>query len=238
MPQTPMPLSDRSLNILNCDTIKYFKAIERMDCPNKQYVANATNTLAQIEWIMDKLQEEVKRGNLPVVREGILWLQIYLLMSCADALGHVLIPAGGVEKRSKEFFLSLPEKAKTNLITNLLVWETNSEELFRKGIDNRDPTQQEICSALQNKTEGDKFDAIYEFLWSVRNLYTHETDYPLHGMHPTLSTLQDGTVEPITFISNHRNNKHIFYAYHCNNTPQIIFDAVLMGLGNIIGTIQ
>jgi len=123
MPQIPMPLSDEALKILRCNHDDYYRLIHTMQDPAKQYVENATHRLAEIEWIVDKLQEEVNKHQPPVVQEGILSLQIYLLLTCADTLGHIFIQ-GGVGRRIEEFFSRLPNEAKALLIGSLCIWKT------------------------------------------------------------------------------------------------------------------
>jgi hypothetical protein len=196
MPQIPMPLSDEALKILRCNHNDYYRLIHAMQDPGKQYVMNSTHRLAEIEWIIEKLQEEVNKHQPPVIQEGILSLQIYLLLTCADTLGHIYIQ-GGVAQRIDEFFSHLPNEAKFLLKENLLIWKTDFNELVRIGIGTpqtntmRYPTKDEILSAVQNETDENRLSAVIKFLSCRRNMYTHEADYPQLGFHPNLSVLQN-----------------------------------------------
>jgi hypothetical protein len=222
-----------------------------MQDPNRKYVENATHRLAEIEWIIDKLQEEVNKHQPPVVQEGILSLQIYLLLTCADTLGHVFIQ-GGVGARIREFFSHLPDEAKTLLIDNLPIWKTDFNELVGIGIGNpqtntmRFPTKDEILNGVQSKTNEERLSSVIEFLSCRRNLYTHEADYPQLGHHPNLSVLQNmeahypdvgmlGELDRVQIIF---PNDCILIAYYLtNNVINTIFQAVLIGFGRIIGSL-
>ncbi len=251
MPQIPMPLSDESLIILRCNHDDYFHLINTMQDPDKQYVENATHRLAEIEWIIDKLQEEVNKHRPPIVQEGILSLQIYLLMTCADTLGHIFTQ-GGVRQRIREFFSHLSNDAKSLLIENLRVWKTDFNELLSVGIGNpqtnamRFPTENEILTAVRNKTDDDRLSAVIEFLFCRRNLYTHEADYPQLGNHPNLSVLQNmeayypdvGRLGELDRIQIMFPQNDILIAYYLtNNVINTIFQTVLMGFGTIIGSL-
>ncbi len=108
MPQIPMPLSDSDYQIMNTSWNGLTTILETLPPETQYYVTNATHRLAEVEWITCKLEQEItKNRGVPTVQEGLLSLQMYLLLTCADTLGH-LYHSGGVGQRFREFFRSLP----------------------------------------------------------------------------------------------------------------------------------
>lgn len=195
MPQTPMPLPETDYRVMNTSPNEFFEITEQLPQDTQYYVINATHRLAEVDWITRKLEEQIRTKGAPVVQEGLLSLQLYLLLTCADTLGHIY-STGGVGKRFREFFDKLPQEAEQNLIDNILTWKTDFAELVRLGLgDARTntafyPSRQQILQAIQPLTPDKRLEAVVDFLYFRRNYYTHQSEYPQLGYHPNLSVMQ------------------------------------------------
>ena len=110
LPQVALPLTETDFQIINCTRDEFSNLILGLPEITKPYVVNATHRLAECEWVTSKLEDEVARRGPPVAQEGLLSLQIYLLLTCADTLGHVF-GAHGVRQRFDNFFSNLPRGA-------------------------------------------------------------------------------------------------------------------------------
>jgi hypothetical protein len=120
---------------MNCSCQEFFQIVQDLPDNLQYYVTNTTHRLAEADWIARKLEEDVRAAKPPVGQEGLLSLQIYLLLTCADALGHAYC-AGGVRARFWGFFRNLPPDARENLTDSLLTWKTGPAELATLGLAN------------------------------------------------------------------------------------------------------
>jgi hypothetical protein len=120
---TIMPLPDTDHVAMNCPRNDFYDRVYSLPEKTQQYIANTTHRLAEIDWITRTLEDQVRSDRSPVTHEGILSLQVYLLLTCADTLGH-LSAGGRVGARFRGFFENLPSDAKQNLFNNLLFWFT------------------------------------------------------------------------------------------------------------------
>src|SRR5262245_45435534 len=103
--QVPMPLSQADYKTMNCSWQVFSERVFSLPEVVQYHVINSTHRLAEVEWLSSKLEDEVRTRGTPVVQEGLLSLQIYLLLTCADGLGHIHHSAsGGVGQRFRAFF--------------------------------------------------------------------------------------------------------------------------------------
>lgn len=253
---TPMPLNSDDYQVMNCNHNQLFEKWNALPEEDQQYyVANTTNRLAVVNWLVKTLEEQAAAQTAPVVQEGALSLQMYLLTTCADALGHIVSSANGVGQRFRDFFDFLSLAAKDNLIDNFLVWKADLAELQAEGLvvnGTTDETQitrperQQIVNALQNKGRDERLEAIVDFLYARRNLYTHESAYPQLGYHPNLSVLQNLRLNiPNTADLGEQNRLqellcgtyYCFMYYECDDPIATLRWSVLQGFGKLLGFI-
>jgi len=194
MPQVQMPLAETDYATLGCSRAGFDQALEALPETTRYYATNATNRLAEVEWITQNLEREVKATGGPVTHEGLLSLQLYLLLTCADTLGHLYIE-GRVRKRFNAFFTKLPDDGKRYLAEAVVVWKATLEDLAARGL--RDeaantltyPSLADIQQAIQPLSAEDRMDAVICHLYARRNWYTHESEYPQLGYHPNLAVM-------------------------------------------------
>jgi hypothetical protein len=195
MPQTPMPLPETDYRVMNTSRNEFFEIAQHLPPGTQYYVINATHRLAEVDWVTRKLEEQIRTKDAPVVQEGLLSLQLYLLLTCADSLGHIY-STGDVGKRFSEFFGKLPQEAKRDLVDSILTWKTDFAELVCLGLGDAStntvvyPSRQQILQAIQPLTSDKRLEAVVDFLYFRRNHYTHQSEYPQLGYHPNLSVMQ------------------------------------------------
>ncbi len=254
-----MPLPETDYQIMNLTNHDFWEILWKLPKETQYFVINSTNRLAEVDWIIQKLEGEAKRGNPPIVQQGLLSLQIYLLLTCADALGHVYSNKNtSVGERFRNFFRNLPQEAKQNLLDNIFAWKTDLTNLTRVGLADTKasmiiyPSYQQVAQVLQSLTTHDKFSAIVDFLYYRRNYYTHQSEYPQLGHHPNLAVMQNqrlnvpntGTVgeydrlEPMIEIDR-KNNIFYYFTYYSSEDPIVTIRwSIVRGLGKIIGSVQ
>lgn len=250
MLQVPMPLPATDYHVMKTSHADFSGIIRCCSQDTQHYVINATHRLAEVHWLTRTLDEQVKAGKGPVANEGILSLQLYLLLTCADTLGH--IHATGVGKRFKGFFDNLSRDAKRNLTDNVFAWKTSAAEMVSLGLEETStdnliyPTRRQILDAIQPLTTDKRLDVIVDFLVLRRHAYTHESEYPKLGYHPNLSVMQKlrlGVPNVVTLGEHDRlqvidKNNDIYFAYYeTDDVVSIIRWSILQGLGRIIGTL-
>lgn len=251
MPQTLMPLSDADYQVINSSFWDIQKYIESLPEIHQYHVVNVTHRLGDVEWITETLEQQVKNRNGPILTEGLLSLQVYLLLTCADTLGH-LITSGGVWDRFNSFFVNMPQDAKDNLINNILTWKTDFATLVTHKLADPNkntvfyPTYQQIVQVTQGLSSGDRLMTVTEFLYARRNEYTHESNYPQLGHHPNLSVMQRQRLHipntsqlgeldriQVLFWKNH----YYFAYYETDDLITTIRWSILRSLGELLGTI-
>jgi len=194
MPQVQMPLAETDYATLGRPRAQFDQILEALPDNTRYYAANATHRLAEVEWITQNLEREVKATGGPVTHEGLLSLQVYLLLTCADTLGHLYVE-DGVKKRFKAFFTNLPDDGKRHLAHAVVVWQATLEDLDAWGL--RDaatntvkyPSLTDIQQAIRPLSAEDQMNAVIGFLFARRNWYTHESEYPQLGHHPNLAVM-------------------------------------------------
>lgn len=247
----PLPLND--YNVINCPRREFFTIWSDLPERTKYYVANSTHRLAEVTWITEALDKDIITSNTtPVIQEGLLSLQMYLLSTCADALGHVVGTGNGVGQRFRSFFAYLPQDAKDNLVRNFLVWKTNFNELEAMGQADAttntayypSPPRQQILDMLDTKTFNERFVAIVDFLYARRNLYTHESESPRLGTHPNLSVMQNqrldvpntATIGELDRLQALWSGDNILFIYYEADDPiSVLRWSILRGIGKVIG---
>lgn len=253
MPQIPMPLSDSDYQVMGTSWKNFTAILETLSPETQYYITNTTHRLAEVEWVTRKLEQEITRNrSAPVVQEGLLSLQMYLLLTCADTLGH-LYNSGGVGQRFREFFRNLPLDAKNNLIENIYTWRTNFLELVNIGLGDSKtnttfyPSYQQVEQVLQTLKNEDRLEKVIDFLYYRRNYYTHQSEYPRLGYHPNLSVMQNqrlnvpntatlgelDRLQPM-FIS---GSDLYFTYYKTDDVITTIRWSIVRGVGKIIGSV-
>ena len=247
----PMPLPESDYYLMNCPRDEFLNLLPTLQEKTRYYVANTTYRLAETEWIARKLEEEVKRGAAPVAHEGLLSLQIYLLLTCADTLGH-LYATGGVGDRFKSFFKNLPEEIQQNLLDDIIAWQADRAELTRLGLIEQHtgavilPYRSQLVQFLQSLSLEQRFETLVNFLYRRRNYYTHESRYPQLGHHPNLSVMQrqrlnisnTATLGELDRLQLIPDGDHLYFAYYETDDPiATIRKSIVQGLGRAIGRV-
>jgi hypothetical protein len=251
MPQTPMPLPEADCQVMNTPRNEFFETTQHLPQRTQRYVINATHRLAEADWITCRLEEQIATGSAPIVQEGLLSLQLYLLLTCADTLGHVCSPEGP-SKRFSAFFNKLPQEAKLNLTDNIFTWKTDFAEWVRlrpgDAITNPPsyPSRQEIQQAIQPLTPDKRLEAVVDFLYFRRNYYTHESKYPQLGDHPNLSVMQrqrlnvpnTATLGELDRLQPLSSGTDIYFTYYeTNDVIATVRWSIVRGLGRVIGRV-
>lgn len=251
MPKVPMPLPDNDYQIMNTPLRDFYTVLQSLPQETRNYVTNATHRLAEVAWIARTLEQAIVTGTRPLVQEGLLSLQMYLLLTCADALGH-LYNSGGVGQRFREFFRMLPLDAQQNLIDGIYTWKTNFAALVNIGLGDLAtskvtlPSYQQIAQVLEPLAHDERLENVVDFLYIRRNYYTHESEYPQLGYHPNLSVMQNTRLNvPNTAILGEFDRlqpvfgeNDIYFTYYRTDDPiATVRWSVVRGLGNIIGCV-
>jgi len=251
MPPLLKLLPENDYQTINCSRNEFFQAAQGLSAERQYYVVNTTHRLAEVDWITTRLEEEVRAGKEPVAQEGLLSLQIYLLLTCADTLGHIYTP-GGVEKRFRAFFSNLPQDAEENLTNNVLTWKTDFHELRVLGLGDvatntpAYPSREEVMERIRLMSPHERLRAVVDFLYVRRNYYTHESQYPQLGHHPNLSVMQKQRLGvPNTATAGERDRlqvmfkaSHIYFTYY--ETDDVIATirwSIVRGLGRLVGCV-
>jgi hypothetical protein len=251
MPEVPMPLPQTDYQTMGCSHNEFFETVQGLPRDTQYYVVNATHRLAEVDWITRRLEEEVSNHGGPVVQEGLLSLQMYLLLTCADTLGHTHV-ADGVAQRFRAFFSNLPHKARQNLTGNIFTWRTDFNELAGLGLGDAAtntafyPSRQYIVQSIQPLSPSERLETVVDFLYMRRNYYTHESEYPQLGHHPNLSVMQRQRLNtPNTAMLGELDRlqpmfsgDNIYFTYY--ETDDVIATirwSVVHGLGQVVGSV-
>lgn len=251
MSKLDMPLPQTDYQTMNCSSNEFFDIVRGLPEKTRNYVANTTRRLAEVHWITRKLDEDVRRSRPPVAQEGLLSLQIYLLLTCADTLGHTY-DSGRVGQRFRAFFRNLPQEAKENLTDNILTWKTNFAEMVGLGLVDAAtnaaiyPSRQQIVQSIKSLNPDERWEAVVDFLYMRRNAYTHESEYPELGYHPNLSVMQRQRLNiPNTATQRERDRLQLMFSgddfyftyYETNDVIATIRWSIVRGLGRVVGSI-
>lgn len=198
MPLGLAPLSNKDYQVMGYHDRNVFSDhVYNLDEANQRFVINATHRLADTVWLARTLDDQVQRMRGPAITEGLLSLQFYLLLTCADTMGHICSRSQRVGTRFRAFFQTLSQEAQHQLAEVFLVWRTNWDELVLLGLADPQtrnatcPSRSQIEQHVRCLSDGERIDAVIGFLYYVRrNPYTHEAEYPQIGWHPNLSVLQ------------------------------------------------
>lgn len=251
MPLGLAPFSDTDHRVMGYrDSVAFFEQVQTLAPERQRFVVNITHRLADVEWLTRTLDDQVCRGRGAVITEGLLSLQFYLLLTCADTLGHVCSAKHGVKERFRVFFETLPQEVRLRLTGHFLVWATDWEELVRLGLADPNtqtavyPSREQINQQVECLSIKERLDAVMDFFYFVRrNPYTHETEYPQLGWHPNLSVLQMqrlgvpnvGSMGELDRIqATPDDNRWYFVYYNCDDPIAELRWAILRGLGEIV----
>ena len=76
MPKVLMPLSNTDYQLMNTSRNEFYEIVEVLPEINQYFVINVTHRLAEVDWITEKLEEEVQRNQGITSQEGLLSLQM------------------------------------------------------------------------------------------------------------------------------------------------------------------
>lgn len=250
MANLPMPLSVFDCDVMNCSNESFRQRLALLPDDKQRYVVNVTHRLLEVDWLTRTLETYVVSKGSLVGHEGLLSMQVYLLLTCADALGHIYVPGNKsqVDRRFKSFFEHLPLLAKSELANDILTWRTDADTLANLGLFDGNkfshPELSVITDHLEKMTFDKRFDAIVGFLYIRRNWYTHESDYPQLGYHPNLTVMQRQRLNiPNTVNLGYYDrlqvvdDKHGFYFtyYQTDDLVVTVRRAILRGLADVVG---
>ena len=250
MPRTFAFLPETDYQVMETTRNEFEEIYRRLPSDDMRYfVCNVTHRLAEVDWIGCQLEDQVRCEKAPSFQEGLLSLQFYLLLTCADTLGHVY-STGGVGKRFRAFFDKLQQDAKEKLTGGIFAWKTDIAELDLLGLADVSakkiiyPTREQIWRAIYPLTTDERYEMVVSSLYCRRNEYTHESEYPQLGHHPNLSVMQNqrlnvpstsdlGEYDRLQQMCDANNNYFVYY-----ETDDIIATVrwvILRGLGKAIG---
>jgi hypothetical protein len=198
MPQVIAPLPHEEYALMGyVGHDAFFHDVNRIEDPTQRFIINATHRLADALWLAEKLDEDVSQGRGPAVAEGLLSLQLYLLLTCGDTLGHIKRRRGTPKDRFVGFFLHLPSSAQEALVEAFQVWRVELQDLVKMGLAGQRagivtlPSPGLIQSVVLEQSVDTRLQEAIDFLYRFRrNPYTHEADYPQLGHHHNLYVLQ------------------------------------------------
>ena len=251
MPLTLAPLERQDYGVMGYpDHEAFFTEVNALGAEDQKYVVNATVRLADVDWLARTLDEQVRDLRGPPLAEGLLSLQRYLLLTCADALGHLSAAGGHTKRRFETFFLRLPIDTQQRLVDSFLVWRTNRDELTRLGLAAPEggavtsPAPKAVRRCARSLVHSERLGMVIDFLYRVRrNPFTHEAGYPQAGWHPNLSVLQMrrlgvGSVATLGEWDRFQGAVHrdVYYFVYYNGDDPIaeLRRVVLEGLGDIV----
>ena len=251
MPLVMDPLERQDCQVMDYrDYASFYTDVMRLKEPHQQFVINVTVRLADIDWLSRTLDHRVRQGGGQRVKEGLLSLQIYLLLTCADTLGHITVDSPRAVKRFKAFFQGLPPDAQQHLVEAYLVWKTDWEELL--SLDLADPSTGTVTSPHPSTIERSvralshekRLAAVIDFLYYIRRTrYTHEADYPEAGYHPVLYVLQMQRLQVAEVVSFDEYDRlqaavhgatRYFVVYDTDDPVAELRRVVLEGLGAMV----
>jgi hypothetical protein len=176
---------------------------------------------------------------------------MYLLLTCADTLGHCYPSSGRVRDRFFAFFGALPGEDKELLTAAILVWHTDDRaETVLRGLPDPNTTSisgephQPMRRLVQELSKKERFDAVVKYLYFVRrNPFTHEAFFPQLGYHPNLAVLQQlrlgvpdvadlGDLNRFQCV-NDGTHQYLVY-YECEDPVEVLWTVIVRGLGQII----
>jgi hypothetical protein len=190
-------LGERDYQVIGLDYYSLVKLVEQLPDRNKWWIENVTHILAFVGWLQCVLDAERTdsqkvpwqrnirvRDKLPnKAFDQALWTQFYLLLTCADALGHLDVCGARkeVEKRFDAFWIAAGETVRTQLQDSLLAYCTSDVEF---------PTVSVVRKQVQSMIPAERWNQLRRFLYAVRNGLVHEGKSPDYGWHPVLADLQ------------------------------------------------
>jgi hypothetical protein len=245
------PLPDTDYAVMNCPRNEIDDCCRSLPQATQHYIANVTHRLFEVDWLTRMLEDQVSRHHGPALQEGLLSLQVYLLLTCADTLGHLHFTGrSGVGDRFRAFFNNLSREARQNLLLNIYVWRTDSTELTNLGLGDAGTvllSRRQVLQFIQPLADDVRWEALVDFLYLRRNYHTHECWYPQLGAHPNLQVMLNqrlnvpgtaGLGELDHFQRFIVNTDNIYFAYY--ETDDLIATirwSIVRGLGQVIGRI-
>ena len=238
MPKVAAVLSSQDCEVIGCPSAKESQTRIAALMPSKKpYVNNAAHRLGEVAWLTEQLESSIRQNRVPLCQEGLLNNQLYLLLTCADVLGRDFVPPKSkVRPRFDAFFNNLSPNVQASLRDAFLALKT-TQQLQLSG-------KAQIEQLLSQESPAKRYEWVVDFLYQRRCWYTHEANYPQLGYHPNLSVLQNTRLgvkntatlgEPDRMQSMHVGQDYYFVYITVNDPIAEIRDAILRGLGKILG---
>lgn len=223
--------------------------VETIEPDQQRYITHTIYRLAEVYWLTSTVEENVLKRGIPPTHEGLLSLQMYLLLTCADKLGWVYDPQAETQARFEAFFHKLPVEVQYQLVERLWVWKTNRDTLVSlkfvypqmNAIEM--PSHQQIKQFVDALPFQDRFNALVDFLYLRRNWHLHEVEFPQFHWQPNLSVLQLQRLGyPLLNLGDEHNrillaadNDHWYVVYYQADDPiNELRQTILRGLSQII----
>jgi hypothetical protein len=171
-------------------------------------------------------------------------------------MGHIVNPDASVGVRFTSFFSYLPADVQESLTKEILVWSATEADLEKEGLfDTTTKTpiipheRSQIEDPVLRMSKSERFEAVVDYLYVRRNLFTHEAEHPQLGWHPNLSQLQKlrlGSTKVGTLGDMGRIQQVLkptkagsirYWVYFASDDPiAILRHLVVAGLGKIINS--
>lgn len=228
----------------------YFELLDIVDTkvsePNKSYIINTSQRIFDSKWISRNVAHEIQQGLRIGFHEGLLSISLYLLLTCADTLGHIYA-TGGVRQRFNSFFNNLTVPVQKNLMSSIEVWKTTSQQMINLGLQGTNsgefyyPSHSTIVSVLASISDADRFETLVSYLYLRRNSSTHEAEVPQLGFHPNLSVLMAKRLGVSNVASSGdydhlqvmEDSSNLYFVYFVDDPIHALRWAILKGLGQI-----
>jgi hypothetical protein len=245
-------LEQSDYEILGLDYHSFITTVSRFSGRDRWWIEDTTHILALVGWLQrvldaERLDSQRVRWEHSIridqklpeeVFDHALWVQFYLLLTCADTLGHLEPRTNVVRERFMAFWRDALEIVKQDLQNSFLAWRIDDAEV-------QPPSADTVRSQVQSMAPGEQWSHLCDFLYAVRNGLVHEGSPPDLGWHPVLAQLQGvrlsmpslGVLPPLVHLDAHSKDRrcHYFCVIDASDPVATLRVAVLQGLRNILG---
>jgi hypothetical protein len=254
MPEAGLhPLPDSDYQIMGCTEEQFEERVYALPEDQRRFVLNANHRLATVYWLTSRLDQEVRTAVHAGPTESLLSLQVYLLLTCADTLGHIGAPGAGPGARFRGFFDELPERAKQRLTAAFAVWRTDYAEMQQVGLASgsewNTPSAQQVIQRYELLSADARLRTVVSLLYARRNWFTHEAEYPQWGYLPGLAVLQMQRLgrpdaghmwglERLQLVLDVDRSRHEWWHFIYYRSVDPVADlrtVIVLGLGKILG---
>jgi len=244
-------LEQSDYEILGLDYNSLDTTVNRFSPKDRWWIEDTTHILALVGWLQRVLDaermdsqrvywEHSVRINQKLPEEVVdhaLWIQFYLLLTCADTLGHLEPCRNAVGERFAAFWRAVREIAAQDLQNAFLAWRIDDPEVHT-------PSANTVRSQVQSMTPEERWSHLCDFLYAVRNSLVHEAKHPDLGWHPVFAQLQGvrlsipgvGVLSPMVHLDPDSRNRgyHFFCVIEASDPVATLRVAILQGLRNIL----